>query len=56
MTTDAGGRGPDPAAARNDPDATGAAPRTRSPAELLIAHEADRMSEQFGLGTGNALC
>lgn len=51
MTPDAGGSGHRPLG-RNDSDATGSVPRTRSPAELLIAHEADRMSESLGLDGG----
>lgn len=52
MTPDVRGSGHDRRPGRNDPDATGAVPRTQSPAELLIAHEADRMSEQLGLRGG----
>lgn len=54
MTPDARAPGHDRSSAHKDPDATGAVPRTRSPAELLIAHEADRMSEQLGLRGGES--
>ena len=54
MSPDVGGSGHERPAGRNDPDATGALPRTRSPAELLIAHQADRMSEQLGLRGGES--